>query len=563
MKSLSFHRLSGLVPKSRTRLFTLVAAFAVIAVYAALPAFAVHDVGVFELDGNATNSPAGGADDWDNVYPSDTTAASGGATATSFKNDGGRSATIFTGGGSKDDLNINPPPGPGSGWAWKNGGGLPDKDNLLDSFAARYTCDTSATIPCVPSDGVSDGDTLLYFGADRFDNSGDAQIGFWFLQGDVSNLAGGTFGPDSHQIGDVLILSDFTGGGGTTHIRIFMWDPTDATAINGTLVPLGGSATVSADCQTIGFDDPFCATVNAGPTPSPWPFTNKSGDTSFAQGEFYEGGINLSAFPELEGECFASFLSETRSSQSVDATLKDFVVDSFEACEASIKTTPSSSTIALGQSITDSATVTGEGGGTPTGTVDFHVCTAAQLNASGQCETGGTQVGSPVTLTPDASDPNKANATSASFTPTSPGHYCFRGDYIPAPGSLYSASSDFATTECFDVTDTSTTSTKQNWLPNDSATVTSTGGSALAGSVAFTLYDNGTCSGTVLYGPENVAVSGASPQTVSTNNQTVKITVANSTSFPRTVSWKAVYTSSNSTSGSSSTCETTTISISD
>ena len=48
-------------------------------------------------------------------------------------------------------------------------------------------------------------------------------------------------------------------------------------------------------------------------------FTDKSGNTTYLQGEFYEGGVNLSLLG-LAGECFASVASETRSSTSTTAT---------------------------------------------------------------------------------------------------------------------------------------------------------------------------------------------------------------------------------------------------
>ena len=54
--------------------------------------------------------------------------------------------------------------------------------------------------------------------------------------------------------------------------------------------------------------------------------------------------------------------------------------------------------------------------------------------------------------------------------------------------------------------------TAQTWVPNDSATITAPAGSGnLAGTVTFTLYDIGDCTGTVLYGPVDRAVAGASP----------------------------------------------------
>jgi hypothetical protein len=552
MTKLSFRRLSAILPRRRSFLAGGVA-FVLLAAFAALPAFAVHDVGVFELDGNATNQAVAG-DDWDNVYCEETglpagcsdTSASGGATATSFKNDGARGNTIFTGGGSKDDLNINPPPGPGQGWAWKNGGGLPDKDNLQDAFAARYVCDT--TDGCTGTDG----DVYLFFGADRFDNSGDAQMGFWFLQGDVTNEAGGTFGPDTHVIGDLLILSDFTGGGGDTHIRIFQWDPTDPAAINGTLVPLGGSETTSATCGSAAGDD-FCGIVNGtGGVDSPWPFLDKSGNTDFAQGELYEGGVNLSFFPEFTGTCFASLVSETRSSSSVDATLKDFVADNFEACEATINTVPSAGsggTVNINTQVTDTATVTGEGGGTPTGSVIFHICSPSQLT-NNLCPTDGSLVGSATGVPLVPVNATTATATSDPFTVNAVGRWCWRGDYVPAPGSVYGPVSDSDASECFNVRDVSATTTAQNWLPNDSATVTTTGGSPVSGTVVFTLYSSGDCTGTVL----GTFTDNSAPFT--TNNTTV---VTSDT----TISWRAVFTSSdpNAVVGSTSRCEKSVLTI--
>lgn len=46
------------------------------------------------------------------------------------------------------------------------------------------------------------------------------------------------------------------------------------------------------------------------------------------------------------------------------------------------------------------------------------------------------------------------------------------------------------------------------------------GSSKLAGTVSFTLYALNNCTGAVIYGPTQIGVSGASPQTVSTSNTT-------------------------------------------
>jgi len=49
------------------------------------------------------------------------------------------------------------------------------------------------------------------------------------------------------------------------------------------------------------------------------------------------------------------------------------------------------------------------------------------------------------------------------------------------------------------VVDTSSILNDQTWVPNDTATVTSGGGSPLTGTLTITLYDNATCDGNVLY----------------------------------------------------------------
>ena len=96
--------------------------------------------------------------------------------------------------------------------------------------------------------------------------------------------------------------------------------------------------------------------------------------------------------------------------------------------------------------------------------------------------------------------------------------------------------------------------TDQNWLPNDSATITST--TPLLGNVTFTLYPGGACSGTPLYSEGPIAVSGTSPQVKSTNNTTVKVSAS------ATVSWQVVYASAAANvTGSTSSCETTTLTI--
>ena len=106
----------------------------------------------------------------------------------------------------------------------------------------------------------------------------------------------------------------------------------------------------------------------------------------------------------------------------------------------------------------------------------------------------------------------------------------------------------FSTTECFDVTDSSSIVTDQKWLPNDTATVTTTGGTAVSGTVTFKLYENGTCSGT------EIATFTDSSAPFATDNTSVYTT-------SKTISWKATFVSNNGVQGSTGSCESSVLTI--
>jgi hypothetical protein len=547
---------------------------------------------IFELDASADlsngsapkaavtdNATAGLPDDWDRIasdFNLDNNNAPGSnADASSFDAETTATGTadartIFTGGGSKDQQPLNK-------WASKDQlGGLPDKDNLLHAMSARYN-------------NVNGGNDYVFFGADRYDNSGDAQIGFWFFKKTVCVKPDGSFGntltgtvcsgtavhsagevphntTDPTKQGDILILSDFTNGGVQPTIRIFEYTGTAVGSTDGTLNEIGGGDAENRDCAVISTDD-FCASVNnLDGAVAPWLFKNKSGQATFGHGEFYEGGLNLNTLG-LENECFSSFLAETRSSQSVTATLKDFILGGFEACEATVTTTPTNGTtttdvnsITLGGDIYDHAVIVGTGSNqNPTGTMNFYLCSPAQMTALNEttCVTGGTEINGPtipnkVTVTPIANTSN-SEATSSKATPNAVGTWCWRGEY--SGDNRYPPAKDSSTGECFTVTDIASTTTQQSWLPQDQATITSSGGSAIAGSVEFKLYESADCTGTAVQTFSNRPVSATAPYIATTNNSTYYSTAT-------TISWKATFTSSNGVaSGSAAPCETMTVTL--
>src|SRR5215204_957678 len=277
-------------------------AIAALATVAFVPsALAVHDVGLFELDGNVMNEAAPG-DDWSNVFAGTSAAFSSvfiGAAAEAPAND----TTFFTGGGSKDVNDI-------SQWQWSAGDVAPDKDQITDAYAAAY---------------ILNGETYLYFGMDRYSTEGSADIGFWFFQSPVSTNPDGTFS-GVHTNGDILILSAFTNGGAVSSIEVYEWVDGDLELIT--------SLTDLADCEDAPAGDDACATVNDVPISVPWAYTPKFGSAgTIPANGFFEGGINLNElFNTSDLPCFSSFLAETRSSSSLSAQLKDFALGSVNSC---------------------------------------------------------------------------------------------------------------------------------------------------------------------------------------------------------------------------------------
>src|SRR6266511_557317 len=509
----------------RTARFRIAVVLGIAALMLVIPSssLGVHDTGAFELDGNAVSAnalpPVGPADDWDRVCHQktggdcSTTFNANGATAIEWASDGTLNATIFTGGGSKDPQDI-------SDWAWKDdSGGLPDKDNLLHSFAARYSLTPSAACP---SAGAPTCD-VIYFGSDRYDNSGDAQQGFWFFQNPVglgSNVVGGGTGfTGTHTTGDLLIISDFSNGGGTSTITVYKWDPVctaannpDPSCADSNLRTLASSAT--ANCATAGVGDAFCGIVNpTDGTFAPWPFTDKSGFNTYLQGEFFEGGINLSLLG-LDNGGVASVGSESRSSTSTTSTLKDFVLGNFGHCVSGLTTTPKTGggldipagglSIGTGSvSVKDSADLAINGAANWSGTLKFFLC---KVDAPATCTSpSGTQIGATLNINQATVQP----IFSAAATVTAAGRYCWRGDFTSTTVGVPNSTDDTAG-ECFivnPVTPTlstnATTAVGIGTAIGDSATLSGTAsqpgnpvingplGAAAGGTITFNLYGPG------------------------------------------------------------------------
>jgi hypothetical protein len=285
---------------------------------------------IFQLDGNAAPDGSGSCiysgpcDTWNllngtgGAGPIGTGSSAGHSGVRVFIN-GTSSTDSFTGGGSKDFY-------PLSKWAYSSSP-TPNKDTLNAGYAAAYS--------------VSDFDII--FGANRASPNGDANIGIWFFQQTVGLDGKGGF-TGAHVNGDVFIISAFTGGGGTSTITAYVWNSSCTSGVKNPAVKQCADANLEllANPTTVcTSSSPYCAITNSTATASTW-------GGSLVSPLFFEGGIDITqAFAGIGQTvpCFASFLEETRSSQSTSAVLKDFLLGGFPVCSMAITKTCGTSSI--------------------------------------------------------------------------------------------------------------------------------------------------------------------------------------------------------------------------
>ena len=179
---------------------------------------------------------------------------------------------------------------------------------------------------------------------------------------------------------------------------------------------------------------------------------------------------------------------------------------------------------------------------------------------------GSTQCSTTKSLTTSTAAVNNGNDTyprtgqsPISYTTTSSdpiGIWTFAASYGGDNPNTLGASDSCSTTtpdtnEQVTVTATSGITTAQSWLPQDTATITATGGTP-AGTVTFSLYESADCSGDAVqtFADRPVALNADDSQyEASTNNTTYYTTT-------KTISWRAVFSSTNGIPGSTSHCET-------
>jgi uncharacterized repeat protein (TIGR01451 family) len=261
----------------------VLAGVAAVLVGVPLAASANPNISGFELDGNAAS---GGGADWNSLgSPLD---------FTGFLPDGTDDSDIGYGAGSNKDIDDV------STWSWKKDDVTPNKDDIVSAYASVY---------------AEQNNLILYFGQTRLlDKNGDANVGFWFLQNPAGLNDDGSFS-GSHANGDILVQSEFTNGGSVSGVHIFRWQSGSLQLISNQAECSGGK---------LGTAD-ACAIVNTSTISTSW-----AGDVTAPY--FFEGGLNLSALFPQGAPCFSTFLTNTRTSQSETAELKDFAFGDIDTC---------------------------------------------------------------------------------------------------------------------------------------------------------------------------------------------------------------------------------------
>jgi hypothetical protein len=196
---------------------------------------AVHNTGLFQLDGDAQKATVSygpgplSAEDWDSVCakypppagtpnntpgpwcfkaPGVTLPAPTTADRSVFITDGfdQTSDNIYKGG--TDDGSINPAVDGvgGTPWLWKQAKPSPPKADIEQAFAAQYTCSASCANPSYANH------KLIFFGGTRLANNGDTNIGLWFLHNKVTpGGSSATQNPDGSFSCPVTSGCGFTG----------------------------------------------------------------------------------------------------------------------------------------------------------------------------------------------------------------------------------------------------------------------------------------------------------------------------------------------------------------
>jgi hypothetical protein len=330
----------------------------------------------------------------------------------------GDSTTFAT--GSKDTLDIT-----GGGWQCNRDNNVNSKIDIMNAYAASYK---------IPVGQPNAGDTVLYFGLEKNKDNGTNDVGFWFLQAPASCSSSGpaqNFTGSPHTVGDVLVVSEFTSGGGVSNITAYRW-----VGGQNPLVQFASASGNGGDCKTASGLDVLCATTNSGAHPfnttihTPWLTSDATlgvGHDQIVPPDFFEGGIDVTRAFAVGGggsapSCFSTFVGDTRSSTSLTATLFDFAAGQLGGCATTV-------TSAQTWRPNDSATVTVTGIGSWSGNLKFTLFNS--LNCTGTKSYDPAAI--PITQANNGLPVSTSNTT---FDVTATGNYSWEVDFTPSQASI-------------------------------------------------------------------------------------------------------------------------------
>ena len=331
--------------------------------------------------------------------------------------------------GSKDTLGIA-----NGGWQCGHSNNVNNKVDINNAYISSFWTGGSS----------GNGDHILYAGVEKEKNNGTNDIGVWFLQGSANCLQ--PSGPNinwsgsGHHNGDVLLVSEFSNGGGVSTVKTFTWrastDPASPFFGDGGCIdsrPGHFRSNVSGDCNLLqsgcggdcknaSVNDTTCATTNAqfkvdpatgkslpadpyaGTVSTPWLASDATagiGNNQVVAPDFIEMGIDITKLFAGTGEaapsCFSTGVPDTRSSPSVTATLFDYTINTIGGCGSSTVTHPQDSSgtnitadLSIGANaaveVRDHADITVTGfTGSFGGTLTFYLCGPLALNSTSNC----------------------------------------------------------------------------------------------------------------------------------------------------------------------------------
>jgi hypothetical protein len=336
----------------------------------------------------------------------------------------------------------------------------------------------------------------------------------------------GSLGPETpvRTVGDRLVTYDLSQGGTVPTISIRVWNGSawgPGTVISGGAQPraLGSvntSTIASGDSGGVGSQDPYTF-----------------GEAALSFGAIFSGSTCGT---------FGSAYLKSRASDSFSSEVKDFVAPEriqISSCAPSVTTTLSASTITVGQSVHDSATLVGATTNAG-GTVTYNVYTDSACTSF--FASGGTKTVTNATV-PDSND----------VTFNSAGTYYWQASYsgdgsnFPVKSACTSERLVVQTKQPAINTTPSPSSGTIGATLNDSATLSA--GFSPTGSIVFRLFgpNNPTCdpSGSAPVFTQTVTVSG---------NATYTTTGGFTTSQAGTYHWTATYGGDSNNNTASSPC---------